>query len=384
MSLCLCMIVKNESKIIETTLTHLCERIPFAYWVISDTGSVDNTIELVRSFFQKRNIAGELVEHEWKDFAYNRTKALECAYQKTDYVMVFDADDSIVGTLTIPTLKEDRYMATFGTTESYLRPLFLTNRKKWVYKGVLHEYVDAPEVRTTAMLTGNYYIHSGRTGARSQNKQKYAEDAKILETAYQDEADESLKDRYAFYCAQSHLDAKHVNEAIEWYTLCLQRNGWKQEKYYASLQLGKLYAYQKNRERAMDTWCNSVLYDPERIDGLVMAAIYAQVHGDHVMVNMLYHRCKGYKRPFNKLFLQTHLYAYEIEYLNSKSAYFAKDYESGYACCKTIILHHRNKERMMHGIQTLKLYKEQFKKDVEFVALLRSKIPNEVLDKIMK
>lgn len=376
MTLCLCMIVKNESNIIETTLAHLCDRILFAYWVISDTGSTDNTRELIRSFFQTRNIPGELVEHEWMDFAYNRTKAIECAYQKTDYLMVFDADDSIVGTLQIPILKEDRYMATFGTTESYLRPLFLTNRKKWVYKGVLHEYLDAPEVRTTAMLTGNYYIHSGRTGARSQNKQKYAEDASILEKAYHEETDESLKDRYAFYCAQSHLDAKHVNLAIEWYTICLQRNGWKQEKYYASLQLGKLYAFQNKKDRAMDTWRNSVLYDPERIEGLVMAAIYAQVHGDHVMVNALYHRCKGYnKSPFNKLFLQPHLYAYEIEYLNTKSAYFAKDFESGYACCKTLILYHRNKERIMHGIQTLKLYKEQFKKDVEFVALLRSKLP---------
>jgi glycosyltransferase involved in cell wall biosynthesis len=374
------MIVKNESKIIEKTLAHLCERIHFAYWVISDTGSTDNTRELIRTFFQKRNLPGELVEHEWRDFAYNRTKALECAYQKTDYLMVFDADDSIVGTLHLPPLKEDRYMATFGTTESYLRPLLLTNRKVWTYKGVLHEYIDAPEVRTTAILTGNYYIHSGRTGARSQNKHKYAEDAILLEKAYQEETEEALKDRYAFYCAQSHLDAKQVNPAIDWYNTCLQRNGWKQEKYYASLQLGKLYAFQKKKDRAMDAWRNSVLYDPERIEGLVMAANYAQLHGDHAMVNALYHRCKGYKRPSRKLFLQTTLYDYEIEYLNSKSAYFVKDFESGYACCKTIILYHRNKERIMHGIRTLKLYKEQLKKDANFMTLLKTKLPKEVFD----
>jgi len=374
MSICLCMIVKNESKMIETTLAHLCERIPFAYWVISDTGSTDHTRELIRAFFQNR-IPGELVEHEWRDFAYNRTKALECAYQKTDYVMVFDADDAIVGTLTLPPLKEDRYMATFGTTESYLRPLLLTNRKIWTYKGVLHEYVDAPEIRTTGMLTGNYYIHSGRTGARNQNKQKYQEDALLLEKAYQTELDESLKDRYAFYCAQSHMDAKQVNPAVEWYHTCLQRNGWTQEKYYASLQLGKLYAFQKKKEQAMEVWRNSVLYDPERIEGLVMAAIYAQLHGDHALVNALYHRCKGYKRPSRKLFLQNQLYEYEIEYLNSKSAYFVKDFESGYQCCKTIILYHRNKERMVHGIRTLKLYQEQLKRDVEFTTLLKTKMP---------
>jgi glycosyltransferase involved in cell wall biosynthesis len=384
MSLCLCMIVKNEAAILETTLGHLCDRIQFSYWVISDTGSTDNTRELIRSFFSKRGIPGELVEHKWKDFGYNRTKALECAYMKTDYLMVFDADDSIVGTMQIPQLKEDRYVATFERTETYYRPLIITNRKKWMYKGVLHEYLDAPEVRTTGILKGDYYIHSGRTGSRNQNKQKYVEDARLLEKAFHEEQDESLKDRYAFYCAQSHMDAKHVEDSIQWYTICLKRNGWKQERYYACLQLGKLYAYQQKRGLAMEYWRGSVQYDAERIEGVVMAATYAQLHGDHKLVNTLYHQCKGYnKTPFNKLFLQTNLYAYEIEYLNSKSAYFAKDPSSGYDCCKTIMLYHRNKDRMMHCIRILKMYKEELKKDKDFTALLQSKLPKEVLNTLL-
>ena len=116
MSICLCMIVKNEAHIIGTTLAHLCERIPFAYWVNSDTGSTDNTRQLIRSFFQAKRIPVELVEHAWKDFAYNRTKALECAFMKTDYLMLFDADDAIVGTLRLPPLTADQYLARFGTT----------------------------------------------------------------------------------------------------------------------------------------------------------------------------------------------------------------------------------------------------------------------------
>jgi len=372
MSLCLCMIVKNESAVIEATLTHLCERIPFAYWVISDTGSTDRTRELIRSFFQAKNIPGELVEHPWRDFGYNRTKALECAYGKTDYLMVFDADDAIVGTLSLPPLTADRYMARFGTTETYYRPLILTNRKRWTYKGVLHEYVDSPEERTTALLQGPYYIHSGRTGARNQNPHKYAEDAKVLEKAYREEPEKALKDRYAFYCAQSHLDAKQIDPAIAWYTICLQRQGWTQERYYACLQLGNLYAHRRQYALAMKYWCHASTYDPERIEGYVKAAAHAQRTGDHALVNRLYHRCKGYKKnPSNKVLLQTHLYAYEMEYLNSTSAYYAKDPSSGYECCKTILLHH--KERFLHGIRTLSLYKSELKRDPEFMTWLKHK-----------
>jgi len=37
-SVCLNMIVKNESHIIETTLINITKHIKFDYWVICDTG----------------------------------------------------------------------------------------------------------------------------------------------------------------------------------------------------------------------------------------------------------------------------------------------------------------------------------------------------------
>ena len=82
------MIVKNESHIIEETLKNICQYVPLDYWVISDTGSSDNTKEIIENFFKMKNIPGELIDNKWKDFAYNRTKALECAFNKTDYLFM--------------------------------------------------------------------------------------------------------------------------------------------------------------------------------------------------------------------------------------------------------------------------------------------------------
>ena len=47
-TICLNMIVKNESHIIEKTLENICNKIKISYWVISDTGSTDNTVELIK------------------------------------------------------------------------------------------------------------------------------------------------------------------------------------------------------------------------------------------------------------------------------------------------------------------------------------------------
>ena len=94
-TICLNMIVKNEEHIIIETLKNLCSYINFDYWVIADTGSTDNTKKLICDFFNDKKIKGELLEHEWQDFAYNRTLAINSAFNKTDYLFIFDADDSI-------------------------------------------------------------------------------------------------------------------------------------------------------------------------------------------------------------------------------------------------------------------------------------------------
>ena len=81
-TICLNMIVKDESHIIEETLIKLLDKIHFDYWVISDTGSSDNTKEIITKFFNSKDIKGELHDDEWVDFAFNRTKALEYALNK--------------------------------------------------------------------------------------------------------------------------------------------------------------------------------------------------------------------------------------------------------------------------------------------------------------
>ena len=135
-TICLNMIVKNEAHLIVDSLIKLTKKITFDYWVISDTGSTDGTQELIRSFFCQLNIPGELVEHEWQDFGYNRTKALESAYNKTDYLLVFDADDELCGPFTLPFLMADGYKLNFGDQHgiSYSRVQIVNNHKKWCYK----------------------------------------------------------------------------------------------------------------------------------------------------------------------------------------------------------------------------------------------------------
>ena len=80
--LCLCMIVRNEARTILDTLDSVVQYID--YWVVSDTGSTDDTADKMTRYFEEKGIPGELHHDEWKDFAHNRTRVFQHAYQKSD------------------------------------------------------------------------------------------------------------------------------------------------------------------------------------------------------------------------------------------------------------------------------------------------------------
>ena len=89
-TLCLNMIVKNESKIIHRLLESVLPIIDT--YCICDTGSTDNTTEVITEFFSKNNITGKIVFEPFKNFAHNRNFALNACAGLSDYILLLDAD----------------------------------------------------------------------------------------------------------------------------------------------------------------------------------------------------------------------------------------------------------------------------------------------------
>ena len=371
-SICLNMIVKNEAHVLQITLDHLLSKIPISYWVISDTGSTDGTQDIIRNFFRNRNIPGELVEHAWRDFGYNRTKALECAFNKTDYLFIFDADDTIGGDFVMPPrLTADRYDFIFGRGFTYHRPLLINNRLKWEFRGVLHEFLsNIDPIQSSGLFPGNYFIESGRSGARNKDPDKYLKDAIILKNAFEEEVkkpDGGLSGRYAFYCAQSYKDCNHIDDAIDWYLKCLDLNVWVQEKYHSCLMLGEMYDKKKDDYKVVKYFLKAAEYDTERIDGVVFAMKRFNRDGMFVLTNALYHKYKNYKRNLDgRLFLFDYLYQDEMEFENSVAAFYCKDFDSGYLCCKKLLSNQiANMHFLIISVLNLQFYKGYIEKDNE-------------------
>jgi hypothetical protein len=289
------MIVKNEAHVIGKTLETLCSKINFDYWVISDTGSTDNTREIIQEFYDKKGIKGELHNDEWRDFGHNRSVALAHAYNKSDFLFIFDADDDLCGKIEIPKKVEfDSYHLRFGGgyTLEYWRTCLINNRKKWKYVGVLHEYItlmDGQGPQTNTNLQGDYYIVHGTTGGRSTDPMKYHKDAAILERGFFDlpESD-SLRNRYAFYCANSYKDAGNHDKAIEWYIKTIDLSGWSQEKYRSCILISEIFKHKNEIEKAVYYWIKSTKFDLTRVEGIYKLVQHYCCEGMDYMAFMYY------------------------------------------------------------------------------------------------
>jgi glycosyltransferase involved in cell wall biosynthesis len=272
-SLCLVMIVKDEEDTIAKCLKAVAPYI--SYWVIVDTGSKDNTLNVIRETTAELNIKGELHERPWVNFEVNRTESLELAKGRCDYRWIIDADDTfypeVPGTNPFVGLtnEPDGYQILYKlNTLQYHRVQIVKSDQDWVYKGVLHEYLhlDKPEI-SQGIIPMSYVIADISPLKRANSLQeKYANDAIILEKALVDEPNNT---RYMFYLAQSYRDSEQHEKAIEAYEKRINMGEWPEEVYYSMYMIAKI----KEKMGASDkevTECYSRAweYRPERLEAV--------------------------------------------------------------------------------------------------------------------
>lgn len=351
-TICLNMIVKNESHIIEETLNSIYKYIN--YYVINDTGSTDDTCEKITNFFNSKNIKGEIINHEfrtcdchdgvykkydWFHFGWNRSYALDKCIGKSDYILIMDADDILIGDLPIPKYMEhDCYNLKIGNYFTYYRPLLIRNEKylNWKFIGGLHEYLDIGNIKKKMCLNGDYYIASRRLGNRSQDSDKYKKDAKIFEELL---IDEPLNDRYLFYCAQSYYDFCDYENAMKYYEKNVLCGNFIEEVYYSLFRIAeckKNLNYQT--EEIIQAYYKCYKYYPKRAEPLYEIIHYYRLR-DMFKEGYSYAKLAlSIPYPTNHiLFVAKDVYDYKLFDEISVCAFYLGKYRESYMLCNRIL-----------------------------------------------
>ena len=326
-TICLNMIVKNESLIIKRLLESVLPIIDS--YCVCDTGSTDNTIEIIETFFNTKKIQGKIVKEPFRDFGYNRTFALNASADvpNSEYLLLLDADMILQINMDVLEFKRrilthDAFYIFQGSPQFYYKNArIIKNRLGCSYFGTTHEYLKTPN-GTLYDIFNRYEIFINDIGDGGCKSDKCDRDIRLLTKGLEDTP---KNDRYTFYLANSYRDKGENEKAIELYKQRIELGGWVEEIWYSNYSIGKCFKQMENNEKAIYSWMEAYNVFPNRIENLYEIVKYYRIQGSNELAYTFY-MLADYSRKkhsnWDYLFLQKDIYDYKLDYELSIIGYY--------------------------------------------------------------
>ncbi len=341
--ICLTMIVRNEEKIIERCLNSVKDIVDCIS--ICDTGSTDNTINVIEQFMQKNSIPGKIYKHEWKNFGHNRTLSFEAAQNtllelgiplSKAFLLLLDADMvlEIDPSFNKKTFLQDSYLV--SQRMSYY--LFFNTRLiraslPWQSLGATHEYWSCKIPASQAKLKSLVIQDLNDGGCKAD---KFERDIKLLLGGLEQEPENI---RYMFYLAESYQCIKNYDESIKWYKKRMEKGGWNEEVWYSKFMIGQCYEDMGQWEQALNYYLDAYQYNPERAEPLQQIANYYRNHEQYNLAYLYAKQASYIPFPHEQILFVSHpVYEYLIDQDLSICAYYTPFKEEGYAATNRLIL----------------------------------------------
>lgn len=269
----LVMIVKNESKIITRLLDSVINIVDNI--CICDTGSTDNTIEIINKWSKQYNKICQVPEYKFINFSINRTKSIYFAktfFPKTDYFLALDADMilKVEPSFKKDLLDADMYLIPqISKTSRYYNARILKNMPTlWMSIGVTHEFWTNESTKNNKRID-NIYIDDREDGGCKSDK--FVRDERLFKEALTKEGqekflklikeDETLTElydyynnpnytkdgfngRYYYYLGQTQMSLYKYKDAISNFrhrATYKFDNNFEEEAWYAQFRIGQCY-----------------------------------------------------------------------------------------------------------------------------------------------
>ena len=322
--------IKNEEKIIERCISgckDLCDAI-----CISDTGSIDNSIEIINNYCNNNKIQYKVYSNPWKNFGHNRTISYQngCDFCKSlgwnpeyTYGLLLDADMKLViNNFDKNTLNLNGYQIVQSNSAMfYYNTRFVKLNNTWKCVGVTHEYWDNG-VNSSYGKVEKQNIYIDDVGDGGSKSDKFTRDLKLLKEGIKEEPKNC---RYYFYIAQTYRDLNMYDEAIEYYKIRINLAGWVEEVWHSYYSIAKCYLIKyletsNQSEKAenlakAELWVNRAYnYKKDRSEPIIMFVQFLREKGDHHKAIHYYNI--GKKIPDNTediLFIEKSDYKFEYE-----------------------------------------------------------------------
>ena len=273
-SLGVAIMVKNESKRIHVSLNSIknfCHKL-----IILDTGSTDNTIDIIKKFCRENNIPLFITEKTFNlpyegeqqynedgtiktyfHFSNSRNHMLEFADDKVDFLLLLDCNDEIQnGNNLLNFIEEEKNTNTVGyymtqkwwngmSHDTYLNIRLIKTKNNWKYHSPIHEWIgceDPIKKKFPYRQVPDVIIYQDRTQDDDKSPKRYLKDELVFESEIIRETRERGKtdSRTLFYYGQTCLCLGKHEKAYKIYRERCDVEGYTEETFHSYMRCGDL------------------------------------------------------------------------------------------------------------------------------------------------
>lgn len=345
--LVLTQIMKNESHVAERMLNSILPIVD-AICVI-DTGSEDNSIEVVENWGKKNNIKTLVYKRPFDNFENSRNYSIKKAKENFKdnkeeewygFWLDFDEEMIISSDFNKSIMNKDIYMLNtiIGTTE-YTRNEVFKLSEPFEFYGPVHEYLihKGSKNPTNGLLDGlKVNVNSDGASWKEDLPSKYKKHAFTLENYIDNDRTDP---RWIFYTAQSWHDSsltenreedeERLRRSLKYYKeRASRKDGYQEEIFYSEYRIGSImgmleFPWGETMQQLLK--CHSI--DPLRCEPISLIIEHYIKMGDwnNAYLYSKFAKVNFYKKsPYPKrlLFIDQPLYEWKILEYHSISSYY--------------------------------------------------------------
>ena len=405
-NIALLMMVKDEHRRIEVSLDTIKDLADCV--VILDTGSTDNTIELIQNWCKRNNKPLHLKQTTFTNFCNSRNESLDFldTIPNIDYALLLDCNDEVRNTEGLRKFAEEYKGTSSGfhvnqvwwngnSLDKYsnIRLIRPNQGIKWRYKRKVHEFMTCKELeeynikmfkrkREGLSMDHNPYmerlsdsiftIYQDRTKDDDKSAKRFKRDKEFLFEDYVEEfkRPEILIDdipdhvRTLFYLAQTLMCLFQFKESYIFYRKRLHYEGFTEEVFHSFYRCGELSLVLNHTPEERILWyVKSLFYSLEtfhnpRIEPMIRLAEY-YINNDNLMMAYSYLKV-GLTLPYPDelvLFVNKRMYDHTKYFLMAKIGYKINKVKEGFDSLMQCIRFQRlNKFDIDKELELLKYY----------------------------
>ena len=363
------MIVRDESAIVRRALDSMKNIIDS--FLIMDTGSKDDTPNIIRAWATENNKVGDIIHQPWVNFGHNKTALLKEARAHSNpfiscasYYVWLDADEvwitdsgnpvsyvtdkkHVLNKFNAHTDNDIFMLQTLFGTLKYRRWNACRNNQAYRWEQPVHECFVGEERNGCVNIEG-LCVLARKEGNSSRNPDRYKNDAAMfLEYLSAHPGDP----RATYYLAQTY-ESFDVGAAIEWHKRRVAiKEGYNEERYISCLHLGRLVTDESEK---IAHWLAGTRINPDRLECFHELLMLANRKDDHRrVIGWGFMASDGRVPRSDWLFVEPAVYNGMFDLHFGVSLYWTQHYVEGLRVSERALttadesLHHRIKENIM-------------------------------------